>query len=483
MKGPADDTPKLGGRPGQGGPGGSGGRGQHANGHRAGGEGGASVQMLRLLPGELPLLLLFGALMFANSFAMQISYVSSVSGFLKTGGVNGIWLVWLVNAAVFLAIAVAQSFVIDRFQRLPLMRVTLVGFALTFLVLWTMLQVSAPSWLVFGLLYVVAEQQWLVFPVVFWVLANDAMGVSQAKRLFPLLAGWGLMAKFLGLAFAASAPTFMLAWGLDLGHLLLLNGALYVAATGLLVALRRRAHFRSITRKPEPPRQALTEGFEFVRSVPSFKYLTLALLALMVCDTVIEFHFLVVTDATFLTTESYQTFYGLYRMVAVALALLLQVFVTNRVLAHMQLKQVLSFQPYVGITVLIALLALPGLASAIGALLLFRLVAETFLQSARSSFQGLVPEERRGRVSLVMESFVVAAGTAAGALFIGAVIVASAAGTRFDPSLVYLPLALAAAVFAAFACWRMYGVYDASLLNWRLKRRQRSSASVLDKLL
>jgi hypothetical protein len=41
-----------------------------------------------------------------------------------------------------------------------------------------------------------------------------------------------------------------------------------------------------------------------------------------------------------------------------------------------------------------------------------------------------------------------------------------------------------AAVVAAFSIWailRMHRVYDKSLLNWRLKRRQRSK-SVLDRL-
>ncbi|CAN5730917.1 hypothetical protein BH23DEI1_BH23DEI1_21190 [soil metagenome] len=438
--------------------------------------------MFHLMPGELPIVLLFGVLIFANSLAMQISYVSSVSGFLKTGGVNGIWVVWLVNALVFLAIAGAQSFVIDRFRRIPVMRVVLAGFGLTFLVLWTLLQVGAPSWLVFGALYIVAEQQWLLFPVLFWVLANDALRVAQAKRILPLLAGWGLMGKLLGLAIAASAPLLLQAWGLDLGHLLLLNGVVYVVAIGVLGALSRRVSLRTVQPKPESPRAVVTEGFHFIRDVPSFKYLTVALLALMVVDTIVEFRFLVVTDAAFVTPESYQAFYGLYRMVAVALALLLQVFVTTRLLARMELKRVLSIQPYIGITALLALIALPGLGSAIGALLVFRLVAETFLQSARTTFQGLVPEERRGRVSLVMESFVVATGTAVGAVVIGVVLVATV-GAALDPATLYLGIALLAAAFAAGACWRMSRAYDASLLNWRLKRRQRAATSVLDKLL
>jgi ATP:ADP antiporter, AAA family len=452
--------------------------GRAGNGAKAGG-----VGVLRVMPHELPLVVLFGALMLANAFAMQISYVSSVSGFLKADGLNVIWIVWLIDYVIFLAVAGAQTLVIDRFSRVTLMRIVLVAFAIAFAALWTLLQLQAPSWLVYGSLYLVAEQQWLLFPLLYWILANDAMNVSQAKRLFPLLAGFGLAGKLLGLTLAASAPTLLQRWGLDLGHLLLLNGATYLAAIAVLAALRRRVHVRPVARETVGPRTMFAEGLQFIRDVPSYKFLTAALLALMVSDTIVEFRFLAVTDAAFGSQESYQTFYGLYRMVAVALALLVQVFVTNRLLTRVPLKRVLSVQPYVAIAGVIALVALPGILTAVGALLLLRLVGETFHDSAKKTFQGFVPEERRGRVSLVMESYVIAVGTIAGALLIGTITIASGAGALFDPAPVYLAFALVAAVVAALASWKMAAAYDASLLNWRLKRRQRSAASVLDKLL
>ena len=46
---------------------------------------------------------------------------------------------------------------------------------------------------------------------------------------------------------------------------------------------------------------------------------------------------------------------------------------------------------------------------------------------------------------------------------------------------IYLGIAAAATVVTIWFAFRMRAVYDASLLNWRLKRRQRASG-VLDKL-
>jgi len=92
-----------------------------------------------------------------------------------------------------------------------------------------------------------------------------------------------------------------------------------------------------------------------------------------------------------------------------------------------------------------------------------------------------VPEERRGRVSAFMDSYLVAGGTIAGCLIAGAVVLA---GERFMPDLyfyIYLAVVVLASLFALWSVLRMKAVYDSSLLNWRLKRRQRG-ASVLDNL-
>ncbi len=443
----------------------------------------ALARLFRVQGSEIPALLLFAGLMLANSLAMQVSYVASLSGFLKADGLHAIWIVWLIDYGLFLVIAVAQSLIIDRFDRVKFLRAVLIAFSLVFLALWLALQLGTSERLVYAVLYLVAEQQWMLFPLVYWVLANDAWSVAQAKRIFPILAGSGFVGKLIGLALAAAAPAMLRGVGFDVGVLLLFNVATYLAAIALLQALQRRVPLRQVRRRPESARAALSEGAAFIRNVPSFRYLTIALLALMVIDTVIEFHFLVYTDAAFLTQEAYQTFYSLYRMGAVSLAFGVQLFVTRRLLVRVELKDALSVQPFVALVMLTLAIAVPGVGSAVLGLLAFRLVGETFHDTAQKALQGLVPEERRGRVGIVLESYVVAVGTIVGASVIGAVTLLSAAGERFDSALIYLPVAVAAAACAIIAALRMRRDYDASLLNWRLRRRQRTSASVLDDLL
>lgn len=122
-----------------------------------------------------------------------------------------------------------------------------------------------------------------------------------------------------------------------------------------------------------------------------------------------------------------------------------------------------------------------GVGSAIGGLLLPKLAQYTADDSARRSFQALVPEERRGRVNMFLESFLFAIGVVVASLMLlGVLLLDNWVGDQ-GVSYIYRGLAVVSALWATWAILRMRQVYDQGMLNWRLKRRQRG-ASVLDKL-
>jgi MFS family permease len=194
---------------------------------------------------------------------------------------------------------------------------------------------------------------------------------------------------------------------------------------------------------------------------------------------IVDFHFLVVSDREFQKAGSFQTFYSLYNLAATIAAIAIQTFLTGRLIGRIQLKNTFVILPVVVLGSVMWMLVLPGIISVILGVILPRLVRGTIDESSRKSFQSLVPEERRGRVSMFMDSYLFAFGAIAGCLVIGAVVLlefssATAAG-------IYLSVAAITAAIAIGAIMRMRSVYDTSLLNWRLKRRRRAS-TVLDKL-
>jgi MFS family permease len=208
----------------------------------------------------------------------------------------------------------------------------------------------------------------------------------------------------------------------------------------------------------------------------------LATLALGVVLTVVDFQFLSVTDAFFANSAdgSFQVFYGTYRLVLTILAIFIQTVITPQLTTRYNLKEIFVFFPFV-MTVSSLLLWIPGLPAAAAARGLFRTLRGSVDEPVQKMFLALVPEERRGRVSMFMDSYLFAGGALMGCLLVGGVIVAGSALNVAGYESVYLVCALAASVFAIFAMFKVRSTYDKSMLNWRLKRRQRS-ASVISKL-
>jgi AAA family ATP:ADP antiporter len=436
-------------------------------------------QGLRIHPGEMGLLLTLSFLLFSNSVATQVSGVVAVSGFLSEGGVNQMPIVWIVDMLVIILTTSLQSLIVDRFERRKLMRWMMLGFALVFIAMRVMFWLQAPGWLNYGLMFILSEQQLLFLPLTFWILAQDAVSVAQAKRLFPLIASLSLVGELVGLGVAAAAPGMLQSVGNSgAEELLIFNALMYLLACGVAVFGLGKIQVRQTAQLEGNIRQVLAEGLDFVRSVQTFRYLSVAILSTQLCLILLEFHFLVVTDQAF--AANYQTFYGLYRLGLTVASFVVQAFVTSRLIERLALKNSFLLMP-------VALLGgslwmlLPGAVNAIGGVLVPKITQYTVDESTLKSFQALVPEERRGRVSMFIESYLLAFGILAGAALILVVLFAGAALGEEASSYILRALAVGAALVAASAILKMRSVYDLSLFDWRLKRRQRS-ISGLEKL-
>ena len=439
-------------------------------------------QFFRLRPGETGLVLALGFLLLANSVAQPLAEITAVANFLPEVGVNNILLVWIVDALLAFIITGGQSLIIDRFNRKGLVQGLCAVLAGVFGLLWLLFVLGAPAWLNYGLLYLVAQQQWLVFPMVFWVLANDVLDMSQARRLLPLMASLGFVGRLVGILLALLWPAMMARLGLPSQTVLLLCIVIYAAALVVALTGLQQVRMRHTTQRVETMRATLAEGWEFVREVPLFRFLALVTLALIMCETFLEFHFLVITDQTFTTTASYQTFYALYRLGLTVASIAVQAFLTSRIIDRVGLKNaflILPIAALAGATWMLVNAA--SIVAAVGGVVMQKLPQFTIDESARKSFQSLVPEERRGRVSVFIDSYLYSAASIAGSLITGAIVFAGLRLGLPQYYYAYLAAAVAAAVIGLWAALRLRAVYDSSMLNWRLKRRSRRS-SVMDKL-
>jgi ATP/ADP translocase len=439
-------------------------------------------RIFKLQPNEGMLVFVFCFLIFGNSLARQVSNIVSVSGVLDAEGANAMLVVLIIDYIFIFMVGALQSLFVDRFNRVHMIAFVSFGFALVFILLRAMFWIHAPEWLNYSAMYLVAEQQFVLFPLIFWVLANDVFSFSQAKRLFPLVASLSFVGKLVGIAIAGISPVLTTMLKLVDEDILLFNALIYIVSALLILTALRKINLRDFTKQTETLKETLSEGFEFVRDVLSFRYLMIAILFLAVADTIIEFRFWVITQAAFPEHLAYQNFYSVYRLIVTLVAFGIQSLVTSRLTNNIQPKNVLLIFPFVAFFASGSILLLPALVAAIvGGMFMVKLTRETVDDSSRKSFQALVPEERRGRVSTFMDSYLTSIGTILGAALTG-IIVLIGQWSGKDLSLIYLAIAISASIIAIWATFSMRSVYEKSLLNWRLKRRQRVTNSIIKKL-
>ncbi|MFN8565082.1 MAG: hypothetical protein U0703_26425 [Anaerolineae bacterium] len=435
---------------------------------------------LRVRPEELRLVLIMGFILFFNSLALQVSNIVSISGFLSEVSVDSILILWIIEMVLIIGSTGVQSLIVDRYHRLNLLRWMSLTFVALYVVLAIMFAAGSPGWLNYSLLCLFVDQQLYFFPAIYWILANDMTDMSQAKRLFPVIATFGVVGEIAGLGISAVAPSVLAAFNLQPQALIYLVILAYLCPFALTFMLSR-FRVRETLKQNLSVRDSLSEGINFVKEVPSFRYLMLSMIAVAIVMTIIEYHFLASTEAVYNQMDNFQTFYSVVFLVQTVVAIFLQAFLTGRIISSFGLKNAFLIMPICAFLCVGWALGAPGIVSGAGAYLVAKLSLNSVDDIARKTLQSLVPEERRGRVSMFMDSYLFASGVIVSAIIIGIVLLTQQVIPQYPPPVIYL---LIGAILSIIALWwivRMRTVYESSLFNWRLKRRQRT-ASIIDKL-
>ncbi|HLF90375.1 MAG TPA: Npt1/Npt2 family nucleotide transporter [Anaerolineales bacterium] len=445
-----------------------------------------SKKAFDIQPDERASLLVFIVIIAANAISLEGTYVIATSGFLKNLRVEQFPLLGLVDMAILLVVSGFYALLIDRVPRLKFVQGMLISLAFLHLTFRLLFAYDVPTWLTYPGLYLIAEQQYILFPLAFWVLANDRFSVAQAKRLFPLIATGGLVGQIIGSGLAGGSARFFESRDIHPSELLILNALLFLMAFVLLALTAKNVTLA--TRQGTSTfkiRDVLETGSDFVRNVPSFRLLAVSMVAVGFILAVIEYHFLFTSDQAFKDIADFQTFYGIYRMTLPLSTLVLQGLLAGRVLQQAGLKNTFPIMPATLFAAVGTMLVIPNVVGGAIGRFLARLARNSIDRPAHQTLQGLIPEERRGRVSTFMSSYLYVAGDFLGSGMLALIIFAASRGWLVSnySFYVYLGITLFVTALAFYMTWKMRAVYDSSLLDWRLARRRRGGgASVSSKL-
>jgi ATP:ADP antiporter, AAA family len=449
-----------------------------------------------LFSGAQKILLLMLFLSAINFFAVATIDVTGVSGFVETIGTRN--LPWISIVEMILGLGVSAIYIqyADRIPSLRLMKIMLGGlvgvYAITaglfFAAKYTQIldglaaifSLKESASLLYPLLYLMRSQQIIVFPIAFWNLANSLYSMSDARKVFPIIAsgemiggliGYTLFTEFLGRSALFTRENAF--------ELLVLCGFLYLVILGVIHLIKEPDDDDDI-QETESFLQNFKDGIVIIQAVPLFRYLAITVALIWITFPILEYHFYTSLDnMSGAQAGSFENFYSLYSIGLTLIPLFLQWQIIPALTKRVEMRN--------------AFIVLP-VALAIGALMInfssgvyisaiILLITFTIYSSWDSpminTLQYLVPEDRRGRVGALLNNYAYAFGKIFGSLVLG--IILSARLTTNNNSNIYLVVALVAAVGAVITAVLVRLTYDKSMLSWRIARRPRS-ASVLDKL-
>jgi MFS family permease len=441
-----------------------------------------------ILPTERMRVGVLAFLLFVNSFVLESNEVVATSGFIINVGVSQILLVWAAVMFMALVGSSTYSLFIDRVERRRLGIILFLSFSLVYIGFYGMFLLQVPDFVAYSLLAILNEQQWTLFPLLIWSLANDMFSVPESKRLFPLLAAMVVIGSICGNAIAAAIGQML---GGESYGLLLFNALLMlVCAAALLFARARIRSQRTKTTTTRGVLNNLREGLYFIRDVKAYRFLSIAMILIGFCLNTIEYQFLVDVSEGYSDPGHLQTFYGIFKIMSVPALLFLQGFAVSWFIKHVGLKYTFAFMP--GITFFAVLLTMfwispvGGLVILSGAIIgdyLMRVALSGIDEPSRKIFEGYVPEQRRGRVSALLDGVLYPLGSIISCALVG-LVVYSINQAWIDPDsgrVIYIGMALVAALASLWSIRNFFMHYEKSMLNWRLSRRKKG-ASILDKL-
>ncbi|MBN2386678.1 MAG: hypothetical protein JXB85_06620 [Anaerolineales bacterium] len=436
--------------------------------------------LTRITPGERLRFFVIATLLFINSIIVQSNGVVAISGFISNTGPQWIPLVWGVDNLIIFLSATGYSLISDKFDRRKLASVAFFIAALIYLAMYFLFRLGVDSRITYTLLMVLNDQQWIVFALMIWALASDVFSVAENKRLFPLIGLVGFIGGILGNGLAASVARFL---GSNV-ELMLFNSLLLTFSAGLAAFFIRlvKSTVRQASRG-DTPKDILQDGLTFVREIPIYRYLALAMLLVGIGLNTVEYQLAVGGYLQYPGIGDLQAFLGLFRMVRMISLLIVQALLSSWLIKRIGFKSIFIILPTVMFLALAGTFFFPFLIVIAAGEYLVRITQEGVDDPSRRALVGLIPDEQRGRISAFLDGYLYPLGAVISCILIGGVLLLGRYGllSQATTQRVYLGISALAAATAIWLFVRFRSTYDQSMLNWRLRRRTRKS-DVMDKL-
>ena len=310
---------------------------------------------------------------------------------------------------------------------------------------------------VYFLIYEIASEVLVIHAALYLAQNLDAL---QAKRLTPIiLAGSQIGTIIGGLFLALSAPH------LGVQNLLLVWCALLGIGIVMITWHHSRSghslYFRHPRRNSNKLKQSMNDisiGMKFMKKSDLVRYSSFALFFMVIVFYILCYSANKIYNQTFKTEESLTAFFGVMVVITNSLALVLQLFVTNRVIQRFGIKTVNLFFPFSTMISYVALIFSFVLPSAIFTSINKDSIMPAFRNPVRNLFYNALPAFIQGRARAMSVVIVIPLAL----LVCGGVLWAV---QRMNNPLYFLSIGLVLTCFYAYFNVRMNKAYVAEIVT------------------
>ena len=305
------------------------------------------LNLLLVKRDELGTLLLLGSNLFLATLALIVSQIVAETLFLSAYGGDVLVYIYMVNGVGAVAAGSAYGWLQGKTRAGLFEMVMVMLFAMLFAMLWLGID-DAPAWMLIVLM-VFAEIFGTLIILQAWNTNGALLSSRQAKRLMPLISGFGTVAGILsGLligSLAGPLGTVNLI-GLVVVALMLMATLAYPLAKRLCVSMER------IAPGPKKEDQARRAGAGVIAVLGNrHVQLILAMTAVATLTSMlVDYQFKVFSQAHYtvdgvLEKDRLSTFYGQLQIVVSTLALVLQFGMASRMLERFGIAMTLALLP------------------------------------------------------------------------------------------------------------------------------------------
>ncbi len=407
----------------------------------------------------------------AVAFAGFLTEIVASSQLIAIAGPQSLIVVYPLGGLGLLAAAFLQFRFIDQTARLPLLRIVTFGYAAVFAVALACIAGSIVPIAATALCLILGDQLNFLLPLLLWSLVGDEFNVAEGRKIFGWIVSMTYIGQVAGLGASAIAPALFTTLHLPLPLLLAANPIVCVVV-GLVLprVLRGTAAATGLVRS-ENLKESFAGAIEFINGVRVWR-------ALLACS--------VLTFAAGMTAYiSYvgglgrimdqdaaglQTLLGSVAVVTFLICWAVQAFVAERLQDRIGIPGVLLLLPIFAVAAGILLMlgtAWGSVALLVAGVSFWNIPRWSIDQNARRAALALVPDERRARVSFIVDLGPNALGLILSGFF-------ALLGLWFGWYALIPALAVLMAAVAIPLGIAVRSGWEQSLLNWRLRRRKQN---------